>query len=67
MRSSMSSWVTAMCTDVGNTSLEDCEALTWSLGCTGIPRRRVARVASTSFMFMLDDVPLPVWYTSIGN
>ena len=24
--------VTAMCTEVGNTSLEDCEALTWSFG-----------------------------------
>ena len=49
-------------------SLDDCEALTWSLGWT-VSRRaaRAARVASTSFMFMLDEVPEPVWYTSTGN
>ena len=28
---------------------------------------RVASVASTSLAFMFDDVPEPVWYTSIGN
>lgn len=51
--------VTATCTEVGNTSLEDCEALTWSLGCTS--RSAVeARVASTSFMFMFELVPEPV-------
>ena len=38
MRSSMSAPVTAMCTEVGNTSFEDCDALTWSFGCTGEPR-----------------------------
>ncbi len=57
----MSSCVTAMCTEVGNTSFEDCDAFTWSLGWTGEPRLRVASVASTSFMFMFDEVPLPVW------
>ena len=41
MRSSMSAPVTAMCTEVGNTSFDDCEALTWSFGCTGAPRRCV--------------------------
>ena len=61
MRSSISALVTAMCTEVGNTSLEDCEAFTWSLGCTARPRARVARLASTSFMFMFEEVPLPVW------
>ena len=53
--------MTAMCTEVGKTSLEDCEALTWSLGCTGDPSARDASVASTSFMFMFEEVPLPVW------
>lgn len=61
MSVSMSAWVTAMCTEVGNTSFDDCEALTWSLGCTVEPRMRVASVASTSFMFMFDEVPEPVW------
>src|SRR5665648_861021 len=50
-----------------NTSLDDCDAFTWSLGCTSRPRRRVARVAITSFAFMFDDVPDPVWYTSTGK
>jgi hypothetical protein len=51
----------------GNTSLDDCEAFTWSLGCTGRPSARLARVAMTSLAFMLDDVPDPVWKTSSGN
>ena len=51
----------------GNTSLEDCDALTWSLGWTLEPSRSAARVASTSFMFMLVEVPDPVWKTSMGN
>ena len=51
----------------GNTSFDDCDALTWSLGCTGEPSRSVASAASTSFAFMFDDVPEPVWYTSIGK
>ena len=59
--------VTATCTDVGKTSFDDCDMLTWSLGCTGEPSDADARVASTSFMFMFDDVPEPVWYVSIGN
>ena len=36
---------------------------TWSLGCAPSP----ASVAITSFAFMFDDVPEPVWKTSIGN
>ena len=51
----------------GNTSLDDCDALTWSFGWTGEPSRSVASEAITSFMFMFDDVPEPVWNTSIGN
>ena len=51
----------------GNTSFDDCDALTWSFGCTGAPSALEARVASTSFMFMFDDVPEPVWKTSIGK
>ena len=42
-------------------------ALTWSFGWTARPSRSAASVASTSFMFMLRDVPEPVWKTSIGN
>ena len=53
----------------GNTSFDDCDALTWSLGCTApaSPSFSEASVASTSFMFMFDDVPEPVWNTSTGN
>src|ERR671935_2271305 len=36
---------------------------TWSFGWTPSP----ARLAITSFAFMFDDVPEPVWKTSIGN
>ena len=37
--------------------------LTWSFGCTPPS----ARLAITSFAFMFDEVPEPVWKTSIGN
>ncbi len=53
--------MTATCTEVGTTSLEDCDALTWSFGCTGFPSDAVARAARTSFMFMFELVPEPVW------
>lgn len=72
-RAGIRSWVTAavaaMWIEEGKTSLEDCEALTWSLGCTSRPsgRRSPARVASTSLVFMFDEVPEPVWKTSTGN
>ena len=36
---------------------------TWSLGCAPSP----ASVAMTSLAFMFDEVPEPVWKTSIGN
>ncbi len=51
---------------VGNVSLDDCEALTWSLGCTSTPAR-CAREAMTSLAFMFELVPEPVWKTSMGN
>ena len=52
----------------GNTSLEDWEAFTWSFGWTRRPpSRSLARLAITSFMFMLEEVPDPVWKMSIGN
>ena len=51
----------------GNTSFDDCDAFTWSFGWTGEPSRSVASEAITSFMFMFDDVPEPVWNTSIGK
>ncbi len=50
-------------TALGNTSLDDWPMFTWSLGCTSSP----ARLASTSLAFVFDDVPEPVWKTSIGN
>src|SRR3954467_12993449 len=53
----------ARCTALGNTSLEDWPMLTWSLACTPSP----ASVAMTSLAFMFDEVPEPVWKTSIGN
>ena len=67
-----SSWLTveavaATWIDVGNTSLLDCDALTWSFGCTSRPSERVASVAMTSLVFMLLDVPEPVWKTSMGK
>ena len=37
--------------------------LTWSLGWAPSP----ARLAITSLAFMFDEVPEPVWKTSIGN
>ncbi|KIF05522.1 hypothetical protein PL81_12745 [Streptomyces sp. RSD-27] len=70
-RAGTRSWVTAavaaMWMDEGKTSLELCEALTWSLGWTSRPSRSVARVAITSLVFMLDEVPEPVWKTSTGK
>ncbi len=51
----------------GITSLLDWDALTWSLGWTGCPNCSAASVAMTSLAFMFDEVPEPVWYTSIGN
>ena len=52
---------------VGTVSLDDCEALTWSFGCTSAPVAAEARAAMTSLTFMFVEVPEPVWYTSIGN
>ncbi len=59
--------VTARWMADGKTSLDDWDALTWSLGCTGEPSFSVAIDAMTSLAFMLDEVPEPVWNTSIGN
>ena len=47
----------------GKTSFDDWPMLTWSFGWTPSP----ASVAITSLAFMLDEVPEPVWKTSIGN
>ncbi len=66
-RSFTTALVAAMWMLLGKTSLEDCEALTWSLGWTGLPSFSVARVASTSLVFMFDEVPEPVWKTSTGK
>ena len=55
-------------------SLVLCPMLTWSLGWIGLsvvkrspPLSSIARLAITSLMFMLLDVPDPVWNTSMGN
>ena len=62
-RVSVASSSAARCTALGNTSLDDWPMLTWSFGCAPSP----ARFAMTSLAFMFDDVPEPVWKTSIGN
>ncbi len=62
-----------MCMAVGNVSLDDCDMLTWSLGCTGVfdprapPAISMARLAMTSLAFMLVWVPLPVCHTRRGK
>ena len=53
----------AKCTADGKTSFEDCPMFTSSFGCTPSP----ASVAITSLAFVFEDVPEPVWKTSIGN
>ena len=63
-RRSLVSWSSvARWTAEGKTSLDDWPMFTSSFACTPSP----ARLAMTSFAFMLDDVPEPVWKTSIGN
>jgi hypothetical protein len=63
----MADAVAATWIEVGKTSLDDWLAFTWSFGWTSRPSEVVASEASTSFVFMLLDVPEPVWKTSIGN
>ena len=41
--------------------------MTSSFGCTRAPSSSVANAAITSLAFMFDDVPDPVWKTSIGK
>ena len=53
----------ARCTAEGKTSFEDWPRLTSSFGCTSAP----ASAAITSFAFMFELVPEPVWKTSIGK
>jgi hypothetical protein len=45
----------------GKTSFDDWLALTSSFGCTVLPSFSDARLASTSLVFMFEDVPEPVW------
>ena len=76
-RAGSSLWVSAStaarCIAVGKTSLLDWLLFTSSLGCTKRPSPRgplsnsLARLASTSFMFMLVWVPEPVCQTTRGN
>ena len=66
-------WTAATLMAVGKTSFDDWPLFTSSLGCTrrpsprSPPRISLARLASTSFMFMLLCVPLPVCQTTSGN
>ena len=46
---------------VGTASLLLWPRLTWSLGWIASPEARAARCATTSFAFMLLEVPEPVW------
>ena len=62
-RSSFTSPSAAMWTADGKTSFDDWPMFTWSLRWTPSP----ARFAMTSFAFMFDEVPEPVWKTSTGN
>ncbi len=63
----------AMCMAVGNVSFDDCDMLTWSLGCTGVfdpmtpPASSMARLEMTSLAFMLVWVRLPVCHTRSGK
>ena len=67
--SSFTARAAARCTAEGNTSFDDCDAFTWSFGCTGAapPSRTDARAAITSLAFMFEEVPEPVWNASTGN
>ena len=62
-----------MCRAAGKVSLLDWLRFTWSLGCTGLllpstpPEAAIARLAITSFTFMLVWVPEPVCHTFSGN
>ena len=70
VRSSTTASVIATCMAVGNVSLLDWLALTWSLGCTAASpsaAERATRLAITSLAFMLELVPDPVWNTSMGK
>ena len=66
MRCRTAASVAAMCVAVGKVSLDDCDMLTSSLGCTVTPFC-AAMPAITSLVFMFELVPEPVWNTSIGN
>ncbi len=59
----MSSSSAARWTAEGKTSFDDWPMFTSSFAWTPSP----ASEAITSFAFMFDDVPEPVWKTSIGN
>ena len=59
----MASSSAARWTADGKTSFDDWPMFTWSFACAPSP----ASVAMTSLAFMFDDVPEPVWKTSIGN
>ena len=69
----MISSTAAMCMAVGKVSLDDCDMLTSSLGCTGSfdpmtpPAISMARLEMTSLAFMFDCVPLPVCQTLSGK
>mmetsp|Transcript_34926 Transcript_34926/g.88624 ORF Transcript_34926/g.88624 Transcript_34926/m.88624 type:complete len:228 (-) Transcript_34926:2-685(-) len=72
-RRSVISVTPAMYMAVGNESLLDWPMFTWSFGWTGVfeptspPSIWIARFEMTSFTFMLDCVPLPVWKTTSGK
>ena len=62
-----------MCTPVGKESFVDCAMLTWLFGLTtsylpfGCLRSSSARLAMTSLVFMLIEVPAPPWIGSTMN
>mmetsp|Transcript_11223 Transcript_11223/g.52090 ORF Transcript_11223/g.52090 Transcript_11223/m.52090 type:complete len:236 (-) Transcript_11223:324-1031(-) len=72
-RPSCTSYAVATDIAVGKVSLELCDMLTWSFGCTGSldpmtpPRISMARLDMTSLTFMFVCVPLPVCHTTSGK
>ena len=66
MRSVTAASVAATWVAVGKVSLEDCPMFTSSFGWISTPSC-FASEAMTSLVFMFEEVPDPVWKTSIGN
>ena len=73
MRAWLISSAAAICIAVGKVSFEDCDRFTWSFGWIGSfepttpPSIWMARLETTSLVFILDWVPEPVCQTDKGK